>query len=119
MTTFLLTVPIKEMDNSNHRVHWATRARRQKRLRAAAKAACAGLAPITGRATLTVAFRFPDRRHRDLDNYSLKGAIDGAVDAGLIPDDRSTVLHTVTRTRDETRSAPSTVHLTFTFTETK
>lgn len=118
MASFTLLVPIREMDNSNHRTHWAVRARKQRNLRAQAKAACQGITPLAGRLALTVSFRFPDRRHRDLDNYSLKGAIDGAVDAQLIPDDRSTVLHTVTRTRDETRAPKGFVRLHFTFTET-
>ncbi len=117
MTSFVLLVPITQMDNSNHRTHWAVRARKQRQLRAQAKAACQGLNPLAGRLTLTVSFRFPDKRHRDLDNYSLKAAVDGAVDAGLIPDDRSTILHTFIRTRDETRAPRGYVRLHFTYTQ--
>lgn len=113
MTTFTLLVPTREMDNSNHRTHWAVRARKQRELRASAAAACQGLAKITGPVTLTIAFRFPDSRHRDLDNLSLKGAIDGIVDAGLIADDRSTILRSVTRTRSDRPSPRGFVRLDF------
>ena len=113
MTTFTLLIPPREMDNSNHRTHWAVRARKQRELRAAAHGACQGLTSLVGPVSLTITFRFPDKRHRDLDNISLKGAIDGIVDAGLIADDRSTILRSVTRTRDEHPSPRGFVRLDF------
>lgn len=113
MTTFTLLIPPREMDNSNHRTHWAVRARKQRELRAAAHGACQGLTSLVGPVSLTITFRFPDKRHRDLDNLSLKGAIDGIVDAGLIADDRSTILRSVTRTRDERPSPRGFVRLDF------
>lgn len=117
MTTFTLLVPTRAMDNSNHRTHWAVRAKKQRELRATARDACQGLNPLAGPVALTITFRFPDRRHRDLDNLSLKGAIDGIVDAGLIADDRSTILRSVTRTRHETPSPRGYVRLDFDLTE--
>lgn len=113
MTTFTLFVRMRDMDNSNHRTHWAVKAKKQRELRAAAHGACQGQPPLTGPVALTVTFRFPDARHRDLDNYSLKGAIDGVVDAGLISDDRRTVLRSVTRTSTDERSPKGYVRLDF------
>ena len=117
MPTVTLTVPTGALDNSNHRTHWAVRARKQRDLRAAMRAACHGVTPLAGGVTLTITFRFPDSRHRDLDNLSMKGAIDGAVDAGLIADDRSTILRSVTRTRDDRTSPRGFVRLDFNFQE--
>lgn len=113
MTTFTLFVRMRDMDNSNHRTHWAVKAKKQRELRAAAHGACQGLTTLTGPVALTITFRFPDKRHRDLDNYSCKGAIDGIVDAGLIADDRSTILRSVTRTRSDEPSPRGYVRLDF------
>lgn len=113
MTTFTLLIPTREMDNSNHRTHWAVRARKQRELRAAARAACQGLPVLAGPVSLLITFWFPDSRHRDLDNLSLKGAIDGIVDAGLIADDRSTILRSVTRARNDGPAPRGYVRLDF------
>lgn len=113
---FRLTMPTPALHNSNHRTHWAVKAGKARAMREAARAACADLEPITGPVALTVTFGFPDRRPRDLDNYSIKAAIDGAVDAGILTDDRSTVLRSVTR-QVGPRSPKGYTILTFEFTE--
>lgn len=115
MSAFRLVLPTTELHNSNHRTHWAVQARKARDMRQAARLACAGAAPIPGPVALTVTFAFPDRRPRDLDNYSIKAAIDGAVDAGVLTDDRSTVLRSVTRQPADAPSPKGYAVLTFEF----
>jgi len=115
--TFNLTMPMSQMHSSNEGGHWAIEAGKRKIMRQMAGYAARGLDPIPGKATLTVLFAFPDKRHRDLDNYSLKGGIDGAVDAGLITDDHSAVLKPITRDEGVGRSPKGFAVLTFTFSE--
>ena len=97
VVAFRLVTPMGELHNSNHREHWAVVARKRAGMVAAARAACHRLPRIPGPVALTVTFGFPDHRPRDLDNYEIKGAIDGAVKARVLTDDRSTVLRSVTR----------------------
>lgn len=115
---FRLVQPVAALHNANHRHHWRVVARKRAAMREAAfYAARNGQRPLHGMVRLTVTFQFPDRRHRDLDNYEIKGAIDGAVDAGLIPDDRRQVLRSVTREASDTRAPKGYAVLTFTFEE--
>ena len=116
MTSFRLILPISELHNSNDRgasSHWAVVARKRKAMRAAAKEVCQHIAAVPGRVSLTVTFQFPDNRWRDLDNYEIKGAIDGMVDAGVISDDKRQVLGRVTREDSDVHSAKGFVALTF------
>ena len=116
--TFTITMPMFRLHNSNDRhVHWADRARKRAEMRARARIAAQGLPPIVGRAKLTILFTFPDARNRDLDNYCCKGAIDGAVDAKVISDDRAKVLRPVTRDLAEGHSPKGYAVLTFVFSE--
>jgi hypothetical protein len=119
MTTaaFRLVTPIGELHSSNHREHWAVVAKKAAAMRMSARFACNALPRLTAPVTLTVTFAWPDRRRRDLDNVSIKAAIDGATDAGIIPDDRSTVLRSVTRECAESLAPKGYVALTFTFAE--
>ena len=114
--TFTLVMPIARLINSNQREHWAPRAAKTREMRETARIKARGLAPIDGPAELTVTFAFPDRRRRDLDNYSIKAAIDGAVDAHVIADDRSTVLRNVTRIPAQECSPKGCVVMVFEFT---
>jgi len=86
-------------------------------MRRAARLACYGLPHLIAPVTLTVTFAWPDKRRRDLDNVSVKAAIDGAVDAGVVYDDASTVLQSVTRKRAPTLAPKGCAVLTFTFEE--
>lgn len=106
MTAFRLILPTHELHNSNHRGHWSIKARKRAAMREAARRAAVDLDPIHGAVDLTVTFAFPDRRARDLDNVEIKGAIDGAVDVGLIDDDRRQVLRSITR-RSADHSSPA------------
>lgn len=113
-TTITLTLPLASVPNSNdRRVHWAVLARKRRAMREATGLLARGAKPVPGRVRLKVGFAFPDRRHRDLDNLEIKGAIDGLVDAGVIEDDRSTVLTAVTRWRMEHKSEWKYVELRF------
>jgi len=115
VTTFRLTLPTADLHNSNHRGHWSIKSRKRAAMREAARRAAVDLEPITGSVDLVVTFGFPDRRGRDLDNVEIKGAIDGAVDAGVISDDRRQVLRSITRRAAEALSPRGYVVLTFEF----
>jgi crossover junction endodeoxyribonuclease RusA len=75
----------------NGRDHWASRHRRSQALKQAAWAlAKQAKIPPLGRVAVIVEYRPPDRRHRDAENIcitSAKAAIDGIVQAGVLPDD--------------------------------
>ena len=100
--TFALHLPIRDIPNSNDRVHWSVTARKRAHMRAATAALVAGMhTTVDSPAELTLTFAFPDKRRRDLDNVDCKGLIDGAVtDAHLLPDDDSKHLVAVTRRLD-------------------
>ena len=115
MSTFTLTLPTADLHNSNHRGHWSIKSRKRAAMREAARRAAVDLEPITGSVDLVVTFGFPDRRGRDLDNVEIKGAIDGAVDAGVISDDRRQVLRSITRRAAEALSPRGYVVLAFEF----
>lgn len=76
--------------NSNRRVHWRVRAARTRAIRMTANA-CARRArvPRLDRAHIVAEYRPPDRRRRDVANLypSFKAAVDGLVDARVLPDD--------------------------------
>jgi len=84
-------LPPKEL-SPNGRYHWAVKARATRVLREAAFycAMTNTSRPQYHEAEVSITIVVPDRRHmRDTDNVlaSLKPAIDGCVDAGIIPDD--------------------------------
>ena len=76
--------------NANERLHWRPKNNRTQAIRAASFACVkAARVPKLKRASVVVEFRPPDRRRRDVHNLypSAKAAIDGLVDAGVLPDD--------------------------------
>lgn len=117
MTTFTLFVPTRGVNNTNSRSHWRVVAKNRAMMRAMARDACTGLPGLVGRVELVALFAFPDNRPRDLDNYEIKAAIDGAVDAGLLTDDRSKVLRPVTRDEHPFRSPKGFIRIDLTFKE--
>jgi hypothetical protein len=129
MTTVIhLPIPTSDLLTSNQaRVHWATRARRVKNIRIAAHDwakrtyKLAGipvepLPPVTCRVEVT----WPDKRRRDAHNLqpTVKAAIDGFVDAGLLVDDSDEHLKGLTFTAAEKRlkTVGIACYLKFTFT---
>lgn len=75
--------------NANRRVHWRVRHERTKAIREAAYLIARGAVPPLQRAHVVGEYRPPDRRRRDVHNLypSAKAAVDGLVDAGVLPDD--------------------------------
>lgn len=86
-----ITIPLPDARLHAHaKGHWrgkaaATKAQRE---RAYVEALAAGVEPMD-RGRLSIHVRYPDLRRRDSLNTvsGLKGAIDGLVDAGCLPDD--------------------------------
>lgn len=82
---------------SNHRHHWAHKASLTRDIRyAAAFTARKGgpVVPISGPVTVTLVWTVTDNRRRDAGASSptLKAALDGIVDAGLLPGDHHQVV---------------------------
>lgn len=76
--------------NANQRPHWRVRSERTRALREQAYArAMLQDIPALRRAHIVGEYRPPDRRRRDVANLypSFKAAIDGLVDARVLPDD--------------------------------
>lgn len=75
--------------NANQRQHWAPRAAVTKQLRQMAAIAARGQRVGSEQAHLKIAVGWPDKRRRDVANIAptIKALVDGAIDAGLLPDD--------------------------------
>lgn len=82
--------PPEPMLSANQRLHWRSRAARTKTIRhtVAYRAQQLNLGQV-GRLTVTLHYRPGDNRRRDPSNLvsTQKPAVDGLVDAGLVPDD--------------------------------
>ncbi|ANZ17475.1 hypothetical protein O1L44_16385 [Streptomyces noursei] len=94
-TTYTVELPAgMELLNSNRREHHYRRARIVKALRAAAKEAAADLPALDdlGPVRIIAVVHPRDRRRRDPANWypSVKAAVDGLVDAGVLKDDDHT-----------------------------
>ena len=101
-------IPAAWFLSANDRLHWAETARRTKWIRAAAYIAARGRPPIpTPTLVKLVIHRPKGGRLRDPDNAAptWKAAIDGIVDAKLLPDDdRHHVLGPVARIAPKNRT---------------
>lgn len=89
--TVTVTLPPKlPLLSSNQRPHWATKARRTRLIRDTAAWTTRALreAPME-RVVVTAVVHPKTNRQFDPDNYhpTAKAALDGVVDAGLLPDD--------------------------------
>ncbi len=121
-TIITLAISRDVLLTSNMRQHWATRARRTKVIRDMAwvmsKNQRVQLMPA---ATLEVVAKWADNRRRDAENVhpTVKAAIDGCVDAGLLLDDSQRYLKKVSYAiSDETHSVPGLAcYLTLRFSE--
>jgi Holliday junction resolvase RusA-like endonuclease len=89
--TWTIELPVgMALLNANRRQHHMAKARLTKAIRDAAHVCARGYRiPTLQRARIVCEFRPPDRRIRDVHNLfpSAKAAIDGLVDAGVLPDD--------------------------------
>lgn len=121
--TVSLEWPLREWPNSNadRKKHWAVQRKEARAIRTIASTlalqALAKCEPFTKPVHLTASFGFPDRRPRDLDNYSLKAYIDGIVDGGLLRDDNLRQVVSVTRVGSPERSPKGQIRVTLTITE--
>ncbi len=86
-----LAIPfIPPSQNQYLRWHWAKRKRYLDGLGAdLARLALARRLPAFEQATVQVSYIFPDRRHRDKDNYNGKFILDALRRAGILTDDRA------------------------------
>ena len=100
-TTYTLTMPAgQKMLSLNSRYHWAERRRRTEQLKNDACQTARSLKiPRLERVTIVVEYQPPDRRRRDADNAATasgKPCIDGLVLAGVLEDDDSAHVLSVT-----------------------
>ncbi|MFC7330781.1 hypothetical protein [Marinactinospora rubrisoli] len=90
--TAVIKLPVLPLLNSNQRLHWAVRARRTKVIRetAALVTWSKRLAPMS-KVAITAVIHPKTSRRFDPHNLqpTVKAAIDGLVDAGLVADDDS------------------------------
>ena len=93
MTELTLDITKADWHSANDRLHWAAKAKKVSRIREAAAIAADGL-PALQRAHVTAYVAYPRAGRADPANASpvIKAAIDGLVDAGLLPDDDHTHL---------------------------
>lgn len=118
-----LTAAISQWPNPNRdrKKHWTRERAEARAIRAtahalgiAAKAKSGGLkSPIE----VTMAWAFPDRRERDLENWSSKALLDGCVDSGLIQGDSSRHIIRTVRIEDRGGSEKGQIKVTCTFKE--
>lgn len=119
MTTVTVPIPSAMWLSSNQRLHRMQVASRTRDIRILAKHAARNLPPINGQVIASVAVAYPPQVHRvDPPNAwpSIKAAIDGLVDSGLLPDDDSTVVDEHRFRRDPERTKRGTYQLTITLT---
>lgn len=87
---FVVLLPVLDLLNANKVLHYRVKAKRVKAIRqAAAEAAREVGVPALERAHIIAQYLPADRRRRDPANWapSAKAAVDGLVDAGVLPDD--------------------------------
>jgi len=89
--TIILPLPDPAL-SPNARVHWTEKAKAVKSYRFEAKCKVMAKTPrrlMWGKASYKASFHFKDSRRRDADNAiaSLKSALDGVADAGLVIND--------------------------------
>ena len=86
--TIDLDIPANLWLTANGRLHWAAKASRTKRIRRLALL-LAQKHPAMGRANLHAVISYPTARRADPANASptVKAALDGIVDAGVLDDD--------------------------------
>src|SRR5690625_6966711 len=101
MSTIILDIPRDWWLTSNGRYHWAQRAQRTRWIRHAAALAARGTRPHR-QAHVTAYVAYPRANRADPGNAypTLKAAIDGVIDAGILPDGDHKHLPALTIRRD-------------------
>ena len=113
----ILTIPRAAALTANQRLHWRAKAERTRALRTRGRIAWqqSGLTPMD-RAHLTVTIAWHDARRRDANNWqpTVKGLVDGIVDAGALPDDDNAhLIGPDMRGETDPTVKPGTIRLTF------
>lgn len=113
-TSLKMHWPLRDWPNSNadRRKHWTRQRKEAREIRAAARALAQDIPPVETPVNVTVLFGFPDKRRRDLDNYSVKAALDGIVDSRIIPGDDTAHIASVTRRLDQRKSSKGEICVT-------
>lgn len=77
-----------QLINANDRDHWRKSAGKTATIRSVARGQAKGI-PRLGKVKIKVIYYAPDNRRRDTTNLfpSVKAAVDGIVDAGVLKDD--------------------------------
>lgn len=118
-TTLRVLIPANEWLSANHRLHRMEEARRTKLLRHRGQITtrAAQLPTRPDRTLATILVGYPTARRADPGNAypTIKAVIDGAVDAGLLPDDNAAHL-ALSIDRDPDKSPPGHYRLTFNLT---
>ena len=98
--TVTLIAPIRELINLNaeRSMHYHRRAKLVRAIRTETRALAAAMHHHTGPVNITARFRWPTHHRRDSSNYlpTIKAAVDGLVDAGILTDDNDTHVHSLT-----------------------
>jgi crossover junction endodeoxyribonuclease RusA len=78
-----------QLMNANDRDHWSKRAKVASLIRAVARSQCKDIPKELRKVRIRAVYFAPDNRRRDVSNLfpSVKSAVDGLVDAGVIKDD--------------------------------
>ncbi len=102
MTTITVDIPSAMWLSSNQRIHRMEAARRTADIRAIAKHAARNTAPVATPVDVRIHVALPTARRFDPPNAwpAAKAAIDGIVDAGVLPDDSSDHIPATTFRRD-------------------
>lgn len=115
----VLDLPRSLWWSANNRHHWQVVRRKKAAVRVLAKAAAMGTERFQV-ARLDVQVHYPTNTQADPHNVAstvLKAAIDGVVDAGVLPDDSSKHLTAVTISRGPKTSVKGIYRLTLTLEE--
>ena len=88
--------------NANGREHWSKRAHLVADIRAAARDLACDIPPLE-RVKIRAIFYAPNNRRRDTSNLfnSVKSAVDGLVDAGVLKDDSDKYVYSLEMLRGE------------------
>lgn len=87
--SYIVELPVgMQLMNANDREHWSKRAKVSSLIRTTARSQCKGI-PKMAKIKIKAIYYAPDNRRRDVSNLfpSVKAAVDGIVDAGVIKDD--------------------------------
>jgi crossover junction endodeoxyribonuclease RusA len=87
--SYLIELPVgMQLINANDRDHWRKSAGKTATIRSVARGLAKGF-PRLGRVKIRAVYYAPDNRRRDVSNLfpSVKSAVDGIVDAGVLKDD--------------------------------